>query len=97
MSLEALEELLQQRRTDPPAGSYSATVVRDPEQASRKVMEEAYELCVELLRPVPDAQRLREEAADLLFHVLAALVAVDVPLRDVLGELDDRRAAGRNP
>ena len=93
MSLEALEALLRQRRTSPPVGSYSATLVSDPERAGRKVMEEAYELCVELLRPQLDATRVTSEAADLMFHVLAALVAVDVPVDDVLRELDDRRAA----
>ena len=93
MSLEALEAVLRQRRTSPPVGSYSATLVSDPERAGRKVMEEAYELCVELLRPQLDATRVTSEAADLMFHVLAALVAVDVPLDDVLHELEDRRAA----
>ena len=93
MSLEALEAVLRQRRTSPPVGSYSATLVSDPERAGRKVMEEAYELCVELLRPQLDATRVTSEAADLMFHVLAALVAVDVPVDDVLRELDDRRGA----
>lgn len=90
MSLEQLEALLRQRRTSAPAGSYSVTLVTDPQRASRKVMEEAYELCFELTRPEVDRARVTEEAADLVFHVLAGLVAVDVALDDVLAELAAR-------
>lgn len=91
MPLADLETLLRSRRVDAPAGSYSVTLVSDPERASRKVMEEAYEVCVELTRPAVDRRRVTEEAADLLFHLLAGLVAVDVDLADVLAELDARR------
>ena len=91
MSLDALEQVLRSRRVQAPTGSYSATLVTDPERASRKIMEEAYEVCVELLRPDADRNRVTAEAADLLFHLLAGLVAVDVDLADVLAELDARR------
>ncbi len=91
MSLNALEAVLRARRTDAPPGSYSVTLVTDPERAARKVMEEAYEVCAELTRPTIDRRRTTEEAADLLFHLLAALVSVDVALADVLAELEARR------
>lgn len=91
MSLDALELLLRARRVDAPTDSYSVTLVTDPEQASRKVIEEAYEVCVELMRPTVDRTRVAEEAADLVFHLLAGLVAVDVPLTAVLAELESRR------
>jgi len=91
MSLDALEQVLRARRVGAPSGSYSVTLVTDPERASRKIMEEAYEVCVELLRPTVDPPRVTEEAADLLFHLLAGLVAVDVDLADVLDELEARR------
>jgi phosphoribosyl-ATP pyrophosphohydrolase len=91
MSLDALEQVLRARRVEAPAGSYSMTLVTDPERVSRKIIEEAYEVCVELLRPTVDRPRVTEEAADLLFHLLAGLVAVDVDLADVLAELEARR------
>ncbi len=91
MSLDALEAVLRARRVSAPPGSYSVTLVTDPEQASRKVMEEAYEVCLELTRPDIDRDRLTAEAADLLFHLLAGLVSADVALTDVLAELDARR------
>jgi phosphoribosyl-ATP pyrophosphohydrolase len=92
MILDDLEALLRRRRTDAPAGSYSATLVTAPDRASRKIMEEAYELCHELTRPAVDRGRVTAEAADLLFHVLVGLVSVGVPLEEVLAELADRRA-----
>lgn len=90
-TLEALETLLRDRRVRAPEGSYSVTLVRDPERASRKIMEEAYELCHELTRPGVDHGRVTEEAADLLFHVLAGLVSVGAGLDGVLAELEARR------
>ena len=95
MDLHALEAVLVSRRQDPPAGSYSATLVTDPEQAARKIMEEAFELCMELTRAPVDRGRTAEEAADVLFHVLAGLVGADVPFDAVLDELAARRAGGR--
>ena len=90
--LSDLERVLIDRRENPPSsGSYSATLLADPEVAQRKIMEEAFELCMELGRPQPDPQRTVEEAADLVFHVLAGLVGARVPLDAVLGELTGRR------
>lgn len=93
--LPELEAVLRSRLADPPPGSYSATLLADPEKAARKVMEEAYELCVELLRPEPDRRRTASEAADLVFHVLTALVGAGVELESVLDELAGRRGAPR--
>jgi phosphoribosyl-ATP pyrophosphohydrolase len=89
--LAALEGVLRSRREHAPEGSYSATLLADPEKASRKIMEEAYEFCLELLRPEFDEARTASEAADLVFHVLAGLVGAGVPLRAVLDELGQRR------
>jgi len=91
-----LEAVLRDRRHDPPPGSYSATLLADPERAARKIMEESFELCLELARrdehgAVTDRRRVVEEAADVLFHVLAGVVGADVALDDVLDELEARR------
>jgi phosphoribosyl-ATP pyrophosphohydrolase len=90
-TLEELEAVLVSRRDDPPAGSYSATLFADREKAQRKIMEEAFELCLELGRPSVDAERAAEEAADLLFHALVGLVGAGVPLAEVLAVLERRR------
>ncbi len=86
-----LEAVLQSRRADPPAGSYTATLFADPERAQRKIMEEAFELCLELGRDPTDRDRTAEEAADLLFHTLVGLVGVGVSIDDVLAVLQRRR------
>ncbi len=90
--LAELEAVLRLRRDAPPAGgSYSAALLADPERVQRKIMEEAFELCLELGRPVPDTRRTVEEAADVVFHVLVGLVGAGVALDDVLAELRERR------
>lgn len=89
--LEELEEVLLRRREDAPPGSYSATLLGDPELAQRKIMEESFELCLELGRTTADGDRVAEEAADVVFHVLAALVGAGIPLDAVLDRLRERR------
>ncbi|MBW3602022.1 MAG: phosphoribosyl-ATP diphosphatase [Actinobacteria bacterium] len=89
--LEELERVLAHRRRDPPPGSYSVTLMADPELAQRKIMEESFELCLELGRATADGDRVAEEAADVVFHVLAALVGAGVPLEAVLARLRERR------
>jgi len=90
--LAELEAVLRERRDgSAPEGSYSVTLVRDPERAARKIMEEAFELCLELGRPAVDVRRVVEEAADVLFAVLAGLVGAGVELDAVLAELARRR------
>lgn len=94
--LSEVEAVLHDRLHQAPPGSYSATLLRDPELAARKIMEEAFELCLELGRrgadgSSPDRQRVSEEAADVLFHVLAGVVGAGVGLDEVLAELEARR------
>jgi len=55
-------------------------------------MEEAFEVCLELNRGAKAADRIAEEAADLLYHLLAGLVAADVSVADVLTVLEGRRS-----
>jgi phosphoribosyl-ATP pyrophosphohydrolase len=93
--LDDLEAVLRARRDDPPeGGSYSADLLRDPERAQRKIMEEAFEVCLELGRAAGGAgrpDRIASEAADLVFHLLVGLVGAGVPFAAVLDELAARR------
>ena len=93
--LAEVEAVLRSRLRDAPEGSYSLTLLTDPERAARKIMEEAFEVCLELGRPAVDRARVASEAADLVFHLLAGLVGAGVPLDDVVDELRRRRAGGR--
>ena len=91
--LAELEAVLRDRLAAAPAGSYSVTLLRDAEKAQRKIMEEAFEVCLELGRQPVDRQRAASEAADLVFHLLAGLVGAGVAWADVEAELAARRAA----
>lgn len=90
--LEDLEVVLQSRQTADPAESYTARLLGDSELSQRKIMEEAFELCLELGRPETARDLVAEEAADVLYHVLVGLVGVGVPLSDVFAVLEGRRS-----
>ena len=90
MILDDLEELLRERLVAAPEGSYSATLLADSEKARRKIMEEAFELTLELGRDSIDRDRTAEEAADLVFHTVAGLVAAGVSLDAVYKVLEGR-------
>jgi phosphoribosyl-ATP pyrophosphohydrolase len=89
--LDELEAILRSRRDDAPEGSYTAALLADPERIQRKIMEEAFELCLELGRTDASHGRTAEEAADLVYHLLVGLVSVDVALSDVMAVLEERR------
>ena len=91
MTLLELEDVLRDRRSADPEQSYTAQLLADPELNQRKIMEEAFEVCLELGRATPDRERIAEESADLLYHLLAGLVGADVALSDVLDVLEGRR------
>lgn len=86
-----LEDIVRRRRAERPDGSYAVTLLDDRERLLRKVMEEAFEVCLELHREPVDAARVAEEAADLLFHVVVGLVGAGVSVGDVASVLEARR------
>ena len=90
-AIQELEQVLRERRSVRPPGSYSTTLFSDPELIQRKIMEEAFETCLELGRPDRDPSRVASEAADLLFHLLVALVESEVAVDTVIEELERRR------
>lgn len=91
MVLSELEAVLQSRRDDPVPGSYTSSLLADPERIQRKVMEEAFELCLELGRVEQSHQRIAEETADLVYHVMVGLTGAGVSWSAVLAALEERR------
>lgn len=77
------------RATARPEGSYTVRLLDDPNLRIKKLGEETAELIQALVQG--DAPRATEEAADLLYHALAALLAAGATLDDLLGELEARR------
>ncbi len=91
MILSELEGVLRSRAGADPNESYTARLLADPELNQRKIMEEAFEVCLELGRSEVSAELVANEAADLIYHLLAGLVGADVPLDDVFAVLEGRR------
>ena len=73
------------------APSYTRRLLADRNLRLKKLGEEAAELAVACADG--DAKRAAEEGADLLYHVLVALAAVDVTLDDVRAVLHARERA----
>lgn len=89
--IRELEDVLRTRRAERPSGSYTVELLDAPERIQRKIMEEAFETCLELGRASRDSERIASEAADLVFHLVVGLHEADVPFDAVLAELGRRR------
>jgi len=88
-TLERLEATIAERGSADPESSYVAKLnARGLGKITQKLGEEATETIIAALTQDRDA--LVAESADLLFHLLVLLGAKDVPLSDVLAELDRR-------
>lgn len=87
--LARLEAVIAERRAGDPAASYVAKLnARGVGKIAQKVGEEATETVIAALTGTQ--AELVGEAADLLFHLMVLLSAKDVPLADVLAELQRR-------
>lgn len=88
-TLQRLEATIASRRGGDPSSSYVAKLhAKGVGKIAQKVGEEAVETVIAALSGEP--AELVGEAADLLFHLMVLLSARDVPLADVLAELDRR-------
>jgi phosphoribosyl-ATP pyrophosphohydrolase/phosphoribosyl-AMP cyclohydrolase len=88
--LEELARVVAERAQAAPEHSYTARLLaRGPDQVLKKIGEEATE--VVLAARVQTDERLAEETADLLYHLLVALHMREMPLSRVMDELRRRR------
>jgi len=88
-TLEQLESTVRSRMGADPSVSYVASLfARGMPKIAQKLGEEAVETVIAAMAGDPEA--LVGEAADLLFHLTILLAAADVPLADVMAELDRR-------
>lgn len=91
MTLEELEARIAIRAAASPEESYTAKLIaRGMNKAAQKVGEEATEAVIAAV--TGDRAELVKESADLLYHLLVVLKAADIPLGDVMAELDARTA-----
>lgn len=88
-TLATLEATIAARRDADPSSSYVAKLnAKGLRKIAQKLGEEATETVIAAL--TEDHQALVGEAADLIFHLMVLLGAKDVPLADVLAELERR-------
>ncbi len=91
--LEILADLMGEiakRRGASPDTSYTAKLLAQGiEKCAKKLGEEAVEAA--LAAVLDDKRRLTSAAADVFYHLLVLLEAADVPLADVMAELERRK------
>ena len=86
--LAHLERLIQSRRTEMPADSYTTALFRGGIlKTAKKLGEEAVEVVVSATE---ERSRSIEETADLLYHLLVFLAHREIVLSEVVGELKKR-------
>jgi phosphoribosyl-ATP pyrophosphohydrolase len=91
MTLEDLEARIARRAAASPDESYTAKLIaRGMNKAAQKLGEEANEAVIAAV--TGNRAELIKESADLLYHLLVVLKAADVPLSEVMAELDTRTA-----
>jgi phosphoribosyl-ATP pyrophosphohydrolase len=88
-SLEDLEKILAARAASGDPQSYTAKLMaRGMEKAAQKLGEEAVETVIAAVSGHNEG--LISESADLLYHLLIVLALADIPLADVMAELEKR-------
>jgi phosphoribosyl-ATP pyrophosphohydrolase/phosphoribosyl-AMP cyclohydrolase len=86
---EQLEEIIHRRKREMPKDSYTATLfARGVSSIAQKVGEEAVEVIVASLQQ--NSTALKEETADLLYHLLVLLTERGITLEDVAETLQRR-------
>lgn len=88
--LGKLADEVASRRGASPETSYTAKLLSQGiEKCAKKLGEEAVEAA--LAAVLGDKRRLTAEAADVLYHLLVLLETANVPLADVMAELERRK------
>ncbi|MGV6889584.1 phosphoribosyl-ATP diphosphatase [Rhodophyticola sp. SM2404] len=88
-TLSRLFATIHARKSADPDSSWTAKLLsKGPEKCAEKFGEEAVEAIIEAVKG--DQAALTSEAADVIYHLAVMLAARDVPLEDVLAELERR-------
>ena len=90
-SLADLERIIAERAKASADESYTAKLIaKGITSSSKKLGEEAVETVIAAVRG--DKSEITNESADLLYHLLVVLRATNIPLTDVMAELERRTA-----
>ncbi len=89
--LEYLEEIIEDRKKNPQSDSYTSKLFsKGIKKIAQKVGEEATEVVIDAVDG--NNERLLEESADLIYHLLVLLKARGFGLRDVVKVLEERHS-----
>jgi len=90
-TLSDLERIVAERANSTDGSSYTASLfAKGQTRAAKKLGEEAVETVIAAVSG--DRAEVVTESADLLYHLLVVLKIADVPLNEVLAELQRRTA-----
>lgn len=88
-SLQALEEIIEARKTEMPDNSYTTSLFNEGiKKITKKLGEEASEVIIASL--AEKRSDLIYESADLIYHLLVLLSNEDISLQEVVDELSSR-------
>ncbi len=91
--IDRLYKVLQERKSADPEKSYVASLYqKGTQKICDKVMEEAQETIDEAL--VGDKEKLKNESADLLFHLMVLWAQQGIAPQDVFAVLGNRFGTG---
>lgn len=93
-SLHDLAKLVERRKKKAPEGSYTAKLLKDRDLCAIKVIEEANEVA-EAFVERHGKERVSEEAADVIYHLLVMLASEGVSLKDVERVLEKRNSQNK--
>src|SRR5262249_10889980 len=85
-ALAMLQRTVDERKATRNPGSYTAELLADPPHIGEKVREEAEEVARAAVEE--SDERVREEAADVLYHLTVLLAARGLSLADAFEELN---------
>lgn len=92
-TIDKLFETISSRKETSPDESYTASLfAKGTAKIAQKVGEEAVETCIEALQGNKD--RLKEESADLLFHLMVLWADQGLTPQDVMRVLEARQGIG---
>ena len=88
-SLADLDRIVAERAMASPDESYTAKLIaRGMPVAAKKLGEEAVEAVIAAV--TADRTNLVNESADVLYHLLVVLKAANIPLNEIMAELERR-------
>ena len=86
--LEDLFDTLSKKKNKDVKNSYTSKLIKNPNLLSKKIGEESVEVIIEILNK--DKDKLINESADLLYHLIVSWIYLDINPKNIWDELKQR-------